>query len=314
MNSAPRICLSTSSVFPDPAEVAFELAADLGYHAVEVMVTTDPDTQDADRIRALSRRYRLPVSAIHAPCLVLTQFVWGGDPVLKLRRSVEVARRCDADIVVVHPPFRWQRDYAIGFADLVAELSGPGDVAVCVENMYPWRVSGRSVAAYAPGWDPREHDWEHVTLDVSHCAAAGVDSLEMADDLGDRLRHLHLTDGSGAPRDEHLVPGRGSQPVDALLRRLAETRFDGQFVLEVNTRRALTRAERATDIAASIAFVRTALLRSDRYAVAATRAGATELTPRRSRIDPASPASPASPISAAGVGSADGSGGMAGLA
>lgn len=275
--------MSTSSVFPEPAEIAFELAAELGYHGVEVMVTTDPDTQDADRIRALSRRYRMPVCAIHAPCLVLTQFVWGGDPVLKLRRSVEVARRCDADIVVVHPPFRWQRDYALGFADLVAELSAPGDVAVCVENMYPWRVSGRSVAAYAPGWDPREQDWEHVTLDVSHCAAAGVDSVDMAEHLGDRLRHLHLTDGSGAPRDEHLVPGRGSQPVGGLLRGLAAAQFGGQFVLEVNTRRALTRAERATDIADSIAFVRAALLRSGRYALAVTASGDAELTPRRRR-------------------------------
>jgi len=280
MTSAPRICLSTSSVFPGSTETTFEIAAQLGFHAVEVMVTTDPDSQNASRLLALSRRYGVPVSAIHAPCLVLTQFVWGGDPVLKLRRSVELARQLGADVVVVHPPFRWQRDYAACFDELVAELCSPGDVLVCVENMYPWHVPGRSVAAYSPGWDPRDHDWDHVTLDVSHCAAAAVDSVEMADGLGCRLRHLHLTDGSGAPRDEHLVPGRGVQPVAKLVEQLGESGFRGQFVIEVNTRRTTSRAGQVADIAASIAFVRTHLLASGGYALAGTPAGELDLVRR----------------------------------
>ena len=36
------------------------------------------------------------------------------------------------------------------------------------------------------------------------------DLIEMADRLGDRLRHIHLTDGTGSAKDEHLVPGRGT--------------------------------------------------------------------------------------------------------
>ena len=33
------------------------------------------------------------------------------------------------------------------------------------------------------------------------------DPIAMADRLGDRLRHVHLTDGTGSAKDEHLVPG-----------------------------------------------------------------------------------------------------------
>ena len=46
-------------------------------------------------------------------------------------------------------------------------------------------------------------------IDLSHAATAQSDPLEMAERLGDRLRHVHMTDGSGSAKDEHLVPGHG---------------------------------------------------------------------------------------------------------
>ncbi len=64
-----------------------------------------------------------------------------------------------------------------------------------------------------PGWDPSEQDYANATIDLSHSATARSDPVEMAQRLGDRLRHLHLTDGTGSAKDEHLVPGRGTQPV-----------------------------------------------------------------------------------------------------
>ena len=275
----PTISLSSSSVYPEPAQAVFELAAELGYDGVEVMVTTDASSQDAHELAALSDKFAMPILSIHAPCLIVTQFVWGQDPAVKLRRSVDMARDLGARVVVVHPPFRWQRDYVGGFDDLVGELSSD-DVSVAVENMYPWRVPGRRVAAYAPGWDPRNHSWADVTLDISHCAASGVDCVDMAADLGPRLRHVHVTDGSGSGRDEHLVPGRGRQPIGALLTRLAGAEFPGQLVVEVMTRRAADRDSRRDDLSASIGFLRTAVLDSGRFALAADPDGTLDLVGR----------------------------------
>jgi sugar phosphate isomerase/epimerase len=80
----------------------------------------------------------------------------------------------------------------------------------------------------------------------------------MAEALGDRLAHVHMADGTGAaiPPDEHLVPGRGSQPCAELLHRLSAAGYSGVVVLEVNTRRALTREEREADLAEALAFTR----------------------------------------------------------
>ncbi|MFI5099103.1 MAG: sugar phosphate isomerase/epimerase family protein, partial [Actinomycetes bacterium] len=121
---------------------------------------------------------------------------------------------------------------------------------------YPWRAAGREAAAYAPGWDPLDEDYPHVTLDLSHTAVSGSDPLAMAGSLGDRLAHVHLADGSGSNRDEHLVPGRGGQPCTEVLELLARNGFAGTVVLEVSTRRAANRAEREADLAEALAFAR----------------------------------------------------------
>ena len=161
-----------------------------------------------------------------------------------------------ASTVVVHPPFRWQREYARGFVEGIERMAGHTDVRFAVENMFPWRARSREVAAYLPGWDPREEDYPAVTLDLSHTAVSGTDAMAMAADLGDRLTHVHLADGSGSAKDEHLVPGRGTQPCGELLRALAAGGFDGTVVLEVSTRKAADAAERERDLAEALEFTR----------------------------------------------------------
>ncbi len=250
------IALSTASVYPESTANGFELASRLGYDAVEVMVAIDPISQEIDAVRHLSDYHEIPVCAVHAPCLLITQRVWGTEPWGKLEKSAEMAVAVGADVVVVHPPFRWQRDYARGFVEGIAELEERTGVAFAVENMYPWRASRRAVEVYVPGWDPSEQDYANTTIDLSHSAVSQSDPVEMARRLGDRLRHIHLTDGTGSAKDEHLVPGRGTQPVAELLEHLADVDFEGHVVLEINTRRAADREARELDLVESLAFTR----------------------------------------------------------
>ncbi|MGA9749190.1 MAG: sugar phosphate isomerase/epimerase [Nocardioides sp.] len=250
------IALSTASVYPETTAQGFELAVRLGFDAVEVMVGIDPISQEVDAVRHLSDHHQVPVCAIHAPCLLITQRVWGTEPWGKLERSAEMARAVGADVVVVHPPFRWQRDYARGFVDGIADLEARTGVAFAVENMYPWRASRRQMEVYLPGWDPSEQDYANATIDLSHSSTARSDPVEMARRLGTRLRHIHLTDGTGSAKDEHLVPGRGTQPVAELLEHLAGVGFDGHIVVEINTRKAGNREARELDLMESLAFTK----------------------------------------------------------
>jgi len=251
-----RVGLSTASVYPESTAAAFDIAARLGYDGVEVMVWTDPISQDPEALRRLSDYYGVPILAVHAPCLVITQRVWGTDPWGKLVKARQVAERLGARCVVVHPPFRWQRDYARDFTRGIERMTGETDVIFAVENMFPLRVRGREVSAYAPDWDPMMEDHQRYTLDLSHTAVSRSDAIRMLELMGDRLGHVHMADGTGALRDEHLIPGRGSQPCAAVLEMLAQRAFTGSVVVEVNTRRAVSREEREADLAEALAFTR----------------------------------------------------------
>jgi sugar phosphate isomerase/epimerase len=254
------VALSTSSVYPERTPDAFDIAARLGYDGIEVMVYTDPVSQDAEVLTRLRDYHQIPILAVHAPSLLLTQRVWGREPWEKLRRSKDLAERVGARVVVVHPPFRWQAEYARGFEEGLAALATGTDVMFAVENMYPLKLGSGVVVPYAPHWDPTALDVPHVTLDLSHTAASGSDALAMAAELDGRLAHVHLADGTGAPSralpDEHLVPGRGGQPCAELLTRLSATGYQGAVVVEVNTNRAPTRESRRADLAQSLAFAR----------------------------------------------------------
>lgn len=253
---AATVGLSTASVYPESTEAAFQLAAALGYDGVEIMVWTDPVSQDPDALRRLADRYHLPVLAIHAPCLVITQGVWTTDPWEKLRRGQAAAEKLGASTVVVHPPFRWQREYARRFIDGIDALAGDTRVRFAVENMFPLRIRGREMSVYSPDWNPVDDGYRHLTLDLSHAAVSRTDPLALAESMGDRLAHLHLGDGTGLAKDEHLVPGRGDQPCGPVLEALAGRGFTGSVIVEINTRRAASRTERETDLAEALAFAR----------------------------------------------------------
>jgi len=249
------VLLSTASAFPEPVSAAFSMAADLGYDGVEVMVMTEVATRDPDTLLRLMDTVGLPVRSVHSPCLLITARVWGTDPLVKLARSIDLAERLGATTVVVHPPFVWQRAAAANWVESVAELQSRTDIRIAVENMFPVKVARAMVNSYRPHWDPLSADYDWYTLDLSHTAASASDAMQMAHTMGDRLGHLHLADGSGAPKDEHLVPGRGGQPCGEMLEYLTRSGFSGAVAVEINTR-GMSRDAREEDMAEALTFAR----------------------------------------------------------
>ncbi len=258
--------LSSASVWPQPVGTAFEMAADLGYDGVEVMVWADATSQDVAALRRLSERHGMPVLALHAPCLLITQRVWSAEPEERLRKAVVAASDLGASTVVVHPPFRWQRRYADCFGELVAGLEEASGINVAVENMFPlrpphtWdRLRGSKAAGlsgFRPSPDPTDVGYPHYTLDLSHSAAAHDDPVELMKRMGDALVHVHLADGTGAPRDEHLIPGHGVQPCAEVCEALATGEFTGTVAVEVNTRKARNPRQREAQLAEALLFAR----------------------------------------------------------
>lgn len=260
-----RIGLSTSSVYPMKVEECFSTAARLGYDGVEVMITNSPDTQDADLMRDQMEATGLPVMSLHAPTLLFLPRVLDRDHWEKLRITCRLAETVGARSVVLHPPFRWQGAYAKNFVSGVRQISEETGITLAVENMYPWRAGVREVMVYLPHWSPVGQDYDAVTFDFSHASTAGVNALDTVAELFDVLRHVHLTDGSGTLQDEHLVPGRGLMPVAETLQHLAKHDWEGDVVVEVNTRFVARSSTREEMLVESLEFARRHLGLSEEF-------------------------------------------------
>ena len=233
----PAVACSTISVFSRPLEQAFALIAETGFGGVEIMVTSDPDTRDAARIRGLSEDHDLPVVAVHAPFLLVSRRVWGRDPVGKIERAVELALRVAAPVVVVHPPYRWQAAYRRWLDESSPAAAKAWGVRIAVENMFPLRVRGRSVARFHARQSLEDLErFEAVALDTSHLAVAGLDPVETIGRIGDRIAHVHLSNNAGRGWDSHSPLDEGVLDLGRVLETLVARGYRGAVSLEIDLR------------------------------------------------------------------------------
>lgn len=244
----PHLACSTAPFFSRPLADAFAVLTEAGFTSVEVMVTRDPATQDPRRIRELAERHGVVVRAVHAPFLLMTRKVWGTDPVGKVYRSIELAEEADVPLVVVHPPYRWQGGYRRWIDERLPELASHTGVRVAVENMFPVRVRERGVRLHANQAIEDLERFQHVVLDTSHAAVAGLDLVDAVRRLGGRLAHVHLSNNAGKGWDSHLPLDRGVLDLGAFLQTLADARFDGTVSLELDLRPYLSDAMALADV------------------------------------------------------------------
>jgi len=254
----PRLLFSTAPFFRRPVREAFDAAARSGFGGVEVMVTQDPNTQEPERLDALALEFDLRVEAIHAPFLIFTKFVWGTDPVGKIRRSLALAAAVGAPTVIAHPPFVWQRAYREWLIDpsgMAALAAAEPTVTLTLENM------ASAVGVGLHGAHRSEHfaRFPHFTLDTSHAGVAGVDLHEVAATHRDRLRHIHLSNNRGHGWDSHAPVDQGILAIGEFLEQLSDPPcatesnpaghggFTGSISLELDLRRWMSNPDALRD-------------------------------------------------------------------
>jgi sugar phosphate isomerase/epimerase len=236
----PDLAFSSAAFFARPLADTFDLVAETGYTGVEVMVTRDPASQDAAVMSALAGERGLEIRALHSPSLLVTRKVWGTDPIGKIERSLQVAADAAVPLIVVHPPYRWQRAYRAWLESELPGLEARTGVTVAVENMFPVRMGRRGVRLHADQDLDELEGLHHLTLDTSHAAVSGHDPVDVRERFGRRLRHVHLSDNAGKGWDSHLPPGQGVLDLEAFCRDLVSSGYTGSVSLEVDLRSHLT--------------------------------------------------------------------------
>ena len=265
---------STGPFWAFELEAALDALAEAGFTEIELMVTRDPRTHEPDLPAKLAAERAIRIASIHGPFLALTKTVWGVDPLEKIRRGTEMCQALGCELMVVHPPLLWERDYARWLTNEAAGHSDETGVVVAVETMYPKWVAGRRLRAYR--WlDPNDlfGSCHHVAMDTSHVTVARDDILDVYATLRSKLVHIHLSNNAGDGRDGHLELEQGILPLDRFLNELRKDAFSGSISLELSVRRYVERPQELV-----------ATLRRNREYVEARLSGGTRISkglPRR---------------------------------
>lgn len=248
-DAAPKLVLSTAPFYRLPLEEAFRQASEAGFERVEVMVTQDPDTQDAQALRDLSKEFEVSIEAIHAPFLLVTRRVWTTDPVEKIERGVALAEEAEVPLLVVHPPYRWQTRYRRWIERGLSELAARSGVIIGVENMFPVKVRGAGGVRFHASQDLDSLDrYPNLVLDTSHLAVSGFDPLETYRRHREKVVHFHVSNNAGKGWDSHLSVDEGVLALDELLREIGADGFRGSVSIELDLRRTIADEETTRDI------------------------------------------------------------------
>ena len=249
----PILALSTGSLYTYGIARVFELAAEAGFDAMEIMVDHRWDSRQPAYLQRLSQDHGLPVAAIHSPFVPHVPG-WPQDPLGRLREAISLAHAVGTEVVVTHLPMRLRaariefyglrakplmvpifiptdRDYRGFLLGGLARFESENDITVGVENMPAHQVFGCRWSPWALNQIDVLEGMPHLTLDTTHLGTWGLDPLAIYERLKTKVIHVHLSNFGG---EEHQLPEDGHLPLAELLQRLSQDGYPGAVSLEFN--------------------------------------------------------------------------------
>jgi len=244
------IGLSTGSFYRTDIVACLERVRDAGFGLIEVCSSPSHlDFHDRHAVERAARRISdlsLECYSFHAPfhpALDITspETSVRRPAIEEMRSAAYAAALLGSRHFVVHPGpendggLRTQRlermDNAAAALLEVDQICQELGVHLVLENMLPHLFAGH-VRELLWLLGALETTRVGVCLDTGHAFLSG-DLQTVAHKLSGHLWMVHASDTHGV-HDDHLTPGDGRVPWEALLRQLASVGFRGTFILELN--------------------------------------------------------------------------------
>jgi len=231
-----KLILSAGTLYTLPPHKAFEIARDVGFAGVEVIVNHDYEFNAGKQL--LSEVVKiLPVASIHAPFFDINGW---GNKIQQLEKTVKLAKAFDVPLVNFHPPawltlerkfWRWLNR----IEDFQAQV-GDNQVTITMENIpangplgcNPYFLSNTEAMI-----DFLKQRNLFLTFDTAHMGTHNTNFLTDFHNFYDsgKIRNVHFSDYANGK--EHLLPGHGKLPLSRFLNHLQETGYDGTVTLEL---------------------------------------------------------------------------------
>lgn len=243
------ILISTGSLTGFPLSRTFDLARRAGADGVELMLTGRLARGGPTQIRALERRFGIPVRSVHTVMRLREPSPHqAADDIVTSARFTRCLPACE--VLVVHVP-NTPSPHTTGARlwfdaiETARTITEPGRTRIAIENTGSLKRS--DPAAFLDDPD-RLHglaeEWGlAITYDTSHAASRAWDVVACAAHLAPHIANVHLSDYgcrtfpvglANALLRDHQMPGAGTLPLHDVLAALAETGYTGLVTLELS--------------------------------------------------------------------------------
>ena len=234
-----KLIFSAGSLYNQPAELVFEMARDVGFDGMEVIINHEfGKRNNLDYLRSLQNI--LPINSIHAPFFEVDGW---GDKIDQLKKCADLALEAGVPLINFHPPcwmtFEFKFWSWLKKINDFQETIGHSQVIITIENMpclvkpkiNPYMLSKTENMIRFMG----DHNL-FLTFDTAHSGSFRSDFLTDFHTFYDSgfMRNIHFSDYSNGV--EHLMPGHGALPLTRFLNHLRETAYDHSIVLELSPR------------------------------------------------------------------------------
>ncbi|MBI3859609.1 MAG: sugar phosphate isomerase/epimerase [Thaumarchaeota archaeon] len=231
-----KLGVSTWSLLREDVVAAVKAIGDAGFDYIELwgeIPHAYPDWTDKKKLQDSLSTYDFTVT-MHAPFTDLN-LATPYDPVKgavekALGDFVRFSSELGASLVTVHPGSVHNEamvpesvDNAVSMINSLVKVAD-GTLSICVEN----QARGRSKYHLPLGCTNdsleallSQTEGTKFTLDTGHAHASELDPLYLCDKYRSRLAEIHLSDNAGES-DDHLIPGKGSADLKAILGRVTD--------------------------------------------------------------------------------------------
>jgi sugar phosphate isomerase/epimerase len=232
-----KLILSAGSLYTLPPTQVFELARDVGYDGMEVIINHDfAGTKGLAHLRELQQIF--PILSIHAPFFEVDGW---GNKIDQLKKCADLALEAGVPLINFHPPnwfyfelkfWKWLRT----IQDFQAEI-GRNEVLITIENMPclpQFKLNPYLLSKVDNMIRFMQEKNLYMTFDTAHCGSMHTDFLGDFHSYYDsgRMRSIHFSDYTNGR--EHLLPGHGSLPLTRFLNHLRATGYNRALVVELS--------------------------------------------------------------------------------
>ncbi len=230
---------STSNLYPDLTENALSKLLDMGINTVEVFLNTESET-DPGYLREMQRRTQEaggrivsvhPYLSATEPYLLFSTYERRyRDGMKHYAHIFDSAAKLGADYVVMHGAKEGAlpMDDAIERFGKLYDLGQEYGVTLLQENVVHYRAAHPD---YILRMRELLGEKAGFVFDFKQCRRAGHTPDELLDAMGNRVKHLHISDAT--PERDCLLPGKGTTDLAGPLQRLKKSGFNGACMLEL---------------------------------------------------------------------------------